>query len=248
MTRFSEKTALVTGASRGIGQAIAVQLASEGADVAICARSAERLEETAAMIADLGRKVFVSEVDMAQPETVVAVVKSVKESFGHIDVLVNNAGITKDGLLLRMGDADWDVVLDTNLKGVFVFTREVVRHMAKQRYGAIVNVSSVIGITGNAGQCNYAASKAGLIGFTKSVAREMGKRNIRVNAVAPGFIMTQMTDVLSDALRDKMMETIPLQRLGSPKDVADAVAYLASDEASYITGQVLNICGGMVTG
>jgi len=247
MARFDGKTALVTGAARGIGQAIALKLAAQGADLALCDLQADWLNETKEKAEQLGRKVLCYSVDVSKGEEVQEAVKQIHADTGHIDILVNNAGITKDGLLMRMSEADWDAVLSVNLKGTFLFTKAVSKIMAKQRAGAMVNVASIIGLIGNAGQCNYAASKAGVIALTKSVAKELAKRNVRANAVAPGFIETKMTDALSEDLRNEMMKGIPMGRLGQPDDVADVVAFLASDEAAYVTGQVLTVCGGMVT-
>jgi 3-oxoacyl-[acyl-carrier protein] reductase len=247
MTRFEGKVALVTGAARGIGQAIALKLAQEGANLALCDLQADWLKETREKAEALGSKVSCYSVDVSNAEAVDQAVKQIQEDCGKIDVLVNNAGITKDGLLLRMSEADWDAVLNVNLKGTFLFTKAVAKIMAKQRSGAMVNVASIIGLIGNAGQCNYAASKAGVIALTKSVAKELAKRNVRANAVAPGFIQTAMTDALKEEVRTEMQKAIPMDRLGQPEDVANVVAFLASDEASYVTGQVLTVCGGMVT-
>jgi len=246
MGSLEGKTALVTGAARGIGQAIAVALAREGADVAAGDLQAEWLEETLRAVRDLGRKAGGWALNVADSAAVNTVTAAVLQEFGRIDILVNNAGITKDGLLLRMSDQDWDDVLNVNLKGAFLLTRAVARPMMKQRSGCIVNIASIIGLIGNAGQCNYAASKAGLIALTKSSAKELAARNIRVNAVAPGFIESKMTAALSEDLRRKMLEAIPLGRFGQPADVASAVVFLASEAASYVTGQVLTVSGGMV--
>jgi len=240
------KTALVTGAARGIGRAIAEELARAGADVAVCDLEESWLADTAAAVQGLGRKTLTGAVDVKDAAAVNACVNRVVEGFGRLDIMVNNAGITKDGLLIRMSDEDWDAVLDVNLKGTFLFTRAVARPMMKQRSGAIVNIASIIGLIGNAGQCNYSASKAGVIALTKSSAKELAARNVRVNAVAPGFIESKMTEVLPEEVRKKMLDAIPLQRFGSPLDVAKAVVFLASDVATYITGQVVNVSGGMV--
>ncbi len=240
------KTALVTGAARGIGRAIAEELARNGANLALCDLQAEWLAETAASVEALGAKVACISVDVSNGEAVTKAVASVIETFGSIDVLINNAGITKDGLMMRMSEADWDAVLSVNLKGTFLFTKAVSRPMMKQRSGAIVNIASIIGLIGNAGQCNYAASKAGVIALTKSTAKELAARNIRVNAVAPGFIKSKMTEVLSEDVKLKMLDQIPMKRFGVPGDVARTVLFLATEASSYMTGQVLTISGGMV--
>ena len=241
------KTAIVTGGSRGIGRAIAVCLAAEGANVAVIyAGNTAAAEETLQAITDKGGNAISIQCDVANEDAVTAMVKQVKEQFGSVDILVNNAGITRDGLLMRMKTADWQAVLDTNLTGTFFCTKAVTKFMMKQRSGAIVNLTSVVGLTGNAGQANYAAAKSGIIGFTKSVAKELASRGIRANAVAPGCIDTDMTAVLSDAVKEEMLKTIPLGRVAQPKEVAKAVLFLVSDCASYITGQVLNVDGGMV--
>lgn len=246
MGQLDGKIALVTGAARGIGQAIALKLAAEGADLALCDVQADWLAETAGKVAALGRRAECIAVDVSKAAQVQAAVEQAEKAFGRIDILVNNAGITRDTFLVRMSEEDWDQVLDINLKGAFLFTKAAARGMMKQRRGAIVNVASIIGLIGNAGQCNYSASKAGLIALTKSVARELASRGIRANAVAPGFIQTRMTDQLTDELKKKMLDAIPLGRFGQPEDVANVVMYLASDAASYVTGQVLTVCGGMV--
>ncbi len=241
------KVALVTGASRGIGRAIALTLAKAGADVAInFAGNVAAAEEVAKEITDLGRKAILVQGSVAGTATAQEIVDKVIAEFGKIDILVNNAGITRDGLLMRMKEEDWDAVLTTNLKGVFNCTKAVMKPMMKQRAGSIVNMASVVGETGNAGQANYAAAKSGVIGFTKSVAKEVASRGIRANAVAPGFIATDMTKVLPDKVQEEMAKTIPLGRQGQPQDIANAVLFLVSDEAAYITGQVLNVDGGMV--
>ena len=240
------KCAVVTGAARGLGQAIAVKLAAAGADVALCDLQVAWLEDSAAQVRALGRRAEVYGVNVADGESVAAGVKAIESDFGAIDVLVNNAGITKDGLLMRMSEADWDAVLDVNLKGTFFCTKAVMRGMMKQRAGSIVNIASVIGLMGNAGQANYAASKGGVISFSKSVAKEVASRNVRCNAVAPGFIRTAMTDALEEDVQAKMKELIPLARFGEPADVAHVVLFLASDASAYVTGQALSTCGGMV--
>ena len=245
--RLEGRTALVTGASRGIGRAIALRLAAEGADVAVnFAGSAAKAEEVKNAIIEMGRKAIAIQADVKDASSVAGMVEEVKKTFGRIDILVNNAGVSRDGLLMRMKDEDWETVIDTNLRGVFQCTKAVSKIMMKQRYGRIVNMASVVGLVGNAGQANYAASKAGVIGFSKSVARELASRGITVNMVAPGCIDTDMTAVLPDKVREAMLADIPLARVGKPEDVASAVAFLVSDEAAYITGQVINVDGGMV--
>ena len=243
---LENKIALVTGAARGIGQAIALQLAADGADLALCDVKAEWLEDTAAKVKALGRRAEGYPMDVANGAAVGEAVAKVLADFGRIDVLVNNAGITRDTLLMRMSEEDWDAVLDINLKGAFLVTKAVVKPMMKQRSGAIVNIASVVGIMGNPGQANYTASKAGLIALTKTTAKELGSRNVRVNAVAPGFIRTAMTDKLAEPVKEAMLKMVPLGRLGEPEDVAKAVAFLASDNAAYVNGQTLAVCGGMV--
>ena len=241
------KVALVTGASRGIGKAIALLLAENGADVAVnFAGSTAAAEAVAAEIEKIGRKAILVQGDVSQTEVCAEMVDKVVKELGHIDILVNNAGITRDTLLLRMKEEDWDAVLNTNLKGVFNCTKAAVKYMAKQRSGSIVNISSVVALMGNAGQANYAAAKAGILGFTRSVAKEMAARGIRVNAVTPGFIKTDMTSVLSEKVVAAMEASIPLARLGEPEDIAKAVLFLVSDNAAYITGQTLHVDGGMV--
>ncbi|MEI7880981.1 MAG: 3-oxoacyl-[acyl-carrier-protein] reductase [bacterium] len=246
MATMTGKVALVTGAARGIGQAIAKKLAAEGCDVALCDLKVEWLAETVGLIEALGRKVKCFEVDVGNAAAVDEAVSGALKEFGKIDILINNAGITKDTLMIRMSEQDWDAVMTVNLKGTFLFTKAVARPMMKQRTGTIVNVASIIGLIGNAGQCNYAASKAGVIALTKSAARELAARNVRVNAVAPGFIETKMTEALPEEVRTKMLGAIPMGRFGQPEDVANVVLFLASDMSSYMTGQVLPICGGMV--
>ena len=241
------KVALVTGASRGIGRAIAIRLAAEGAKVAInFAGNTEKAEAVKAEIEAAGGEALLVQANVADAAAVEEMVVKVVEAFGGIDVLVNNAGITRDGLLVRMKDEDFDAVLDTNLKGVFYCTKVVSKLMMKKRSGRIVNMTSVVGVNGNAGQTNYAAAKAGVIGFSKSAAKEFASRGITVNMVAPGFIDTDMTSVLSDKAKEAAMAGIPLQRMGTPENVADAVVFLVSDQAAYITGQVIHVDGGMV--
>ncbi|MDP8305809.1 MAG: 3-oxoacyl-[acyl-carrier-protein] reductase [Candidatus Chlorobium antarcticum] len=243
---FEGKIAVITGAARGIGQAIAWNLAKEGADIVLCDIKEEWLAETAEGIKKAGRKVWCFELNVTDTDAVQKAFTDIADTTGRIDILVNNAGITRDGLLMRMSEEDWDAVLSVNLKGTFACTKAVSRIMMKQRSGSIVNIASIIGLMGNAGQANYAASKGGVISFTKSVAKELASRNIRVNAVAPGFISSKMTDALSEDVRQKMLEAIPLSRFGSPNDVADVVSFLAGDRSAYITGEVINISGGMV--
>ncbi|WP_304519722.1 3-oxoacyl-[acyl-carrier-protein] reductase [Clostridium estertheticum] len=241
------KTAVVTGASRGIGRAIALKLAKDGANVVVNYRnSVDAVQEVVKEIEALGVKAFAIQADISSYADVENMIKKSVEEFGSIDILVNNAGITKDGLLMRMKEADFDSVIDINLKGAFNCTRHVAAIMLKQRSGRIINISSVSGLTGNAGQVNYSAAKAGIIGMTKSVAKEFGSRGVTCNAVAPGYIQTDMTEDLPAKVKDTIMGTIPLKRLGRPEDVANVVAFLATDEAAYITGQVINVDGGMV--
>jgi 3-oxoacyl-[acyl-carrier protein] reductase len=239
------KIALVTGASRGLGQAIALALAAEGAAIAAVARTEQALQETLQAIRAAGGTAEPFALDVSDGAAAEATVEKIAARFEHIDVLVNNAGVTRDGLLMRMTSEAWDTVINTNLKGAFNLTKPVGRLMVKQRAGRIINISSVIGLMGNAGQANYAASKAGLIGFTKSVAREFASRGITCNVVCPGFIETDMTKELSNDLRGKLLERIPLQRFGQPSDVAGVAAFLCSPAASYITGQILTVDGGM---
>ena len=240
------KTALVTGATRGIGRAIALKFASEGADIAFTYRSQEVAALTlTAEIEAMGVRVKAYRSDAASFEDAHNVVADAKETFGHIDILVNNAGITKDGLMMRMDEASWDTVIGTNLKSAFNFIHACTPIMARQRSGSIINMSSVVGVSGNAGQCNYSASKAGLTGLSKSIAKEMGPRGIRSNCIAPGFIATDMTGALPENLRQEWEKQIPLRRAGQPEDVAKVALFLASDLSSYVTGQVINCCGGM---
>ena len=241
------KVALVTGASRGIGQAVAVELAKAGADVIVNYIGNEAVaQETVEKVEALGRKALKIKADVGNADEVQAMVDEAHAAFGHIDVLVNNAGITRDGLLIRMKDSDWDDVLNINLKGVYLVSKAVAKLMVKQRSGRIINMTSVSGVTGNVGQANYAAAKAGVIGFTKTCAKELAARGITVNAVAPGFIETAMTDVLPEKIKEGIAATVPLGRMGQPEEIAGVVTFIASDFASYITGQVLNVDGGMV--
>ena len=241
------KVALVTGASRGIGQATAIELAKAGADVVVNFIGNEAVaQETVEKIEALGRKAIKIKANVGDADDVQAMVDEAVAAFGHIDILVNNAGITRDGLLIRMKDSDWDEVLNINLKGVYLVTKAVAKLMVKQRAGRIINMTSVSGVTGNVGQANYAAAKAGVIGFTKTCAKELAARGITVNAVAPGFIETAMTDVLPEKIKEGIAATVPFGRMGQPEEIASVVTFLASDFASYITGQVLNVDGGMV--
>jgi 3-oxoacyl-[acyl-carrier protein] reductase len=239
------KTALVTGAAQGIGRDIALGLAKDGADVAICDVNLEAAQTTAADIEAMGRKSLALKANVAASADVTAMIDQVVEKFGKIDILVNNAGITRDGLILRMKEEDWDLVLSINLKGSFLCTKAALKHMTKQRAGTIINIASIVGAMGNAGQANYVASKAGLIGLTKTIAREYANRNVTANAVAPGFIDTAMTQALTEQVRADLAKQIPLGRLGSSGDVANAVRFLASPAAAYITGQVIHVNGGM---
>lgn len=246
MGLLSGKTALVTGATRGIGRAIALKFASEGANVAFTYRSQhEAAQSLIAQIEAMGVQAKAYPSDAADFEQAHAVVEDIKNIFGRIDILVNNAGITKDGLMLRMDEAQWDSVIDTNLKSAFNFIHACTPIMARQRSGSIINMSSVVGVSGNAGQCNYSASKAGLIGLSKSIAKEMGPRGVRSNCIAPGFIETDMTGALPEDIRKDWEKQIPMRRAGKPEDVADVALFLASDLAGYVTGQVINCCGGM---
>ena len=241
------KVALVTGASRGIGQAAAIELAKAGADIIVNFIGNEAVaQETVEAIEALGRKAIKIKANVGDADDVQAMVDEAHAIFGHIDILVNNAGITRDGLLIRMKDSDWDEVLNINLKGVYLVTKAVAKLMVKQRAGRIINMTSVSGVTGNVGQANYAAAKAGVIGFTKTCAKELAARGITVNAIAPGFIETAMTDVLPEKIKEGIAATVPLGRMGQPEEIAGVVTFLASDFASYITGQVLNVDGGMV--
>ncbi len=248
MTALQGRIALVTGASQGIGRACALELARAGATVALAARSADKLAALADEIAAAGGQAAVFTLDVASEESLKSGAKSVLERYGKVEILVNNAGITRDGLMMRMKRADWDDVLGTNLTGAFLLTQALLPAMLKNRWGRIINITSVVGRTGQAGQVNYAASKAGLIGFTRSIAREVASRGITANAVAPGYIETPMTAVLDDRQREAMMAAIPLGRPGTPEDIAHSVAFLASDAAAYITGHVLDVNGGMFMG
>ncbi len=241
----SKRTALVTGASRGIGKACAIALASAGCRVVLAARSSGPLEDLANILSDSGAEAFPVALDLSSRDSIIAGLSIATTAFGRIDILVNNAGLTKDGLAVRIKPLDWSIVLDTNLSGSFFVIQQVLPTMMRERWGRIVNISSVVGEMGNAGQANYCASKAGLIGLTKSLAHEVGSRNITVNAVAPGFIETDMTKDLSPELRQKMVEQTPLRRMGTPEDIATAVRFLASEEAGFITGHVLAVNGGI---
>ena len=246
MGKLDGKIAIVTGSARGIGRTIAEALAREGADLAVCDCQAEWLNDTVAAVQAMGRKAWAGAADVGNGAAVDAFVSQAVAQYGRIDILVNNAGITRDKLLVRMSDEDWDQVIRINLTGAFLFSRAVARPMMKQRAGCMVNIASIIGLIGNAGQCNYAASKAGLIAMSKSMAKELAGRGIRVNAVAPGFIVSKMTDALSEDVRNQMMAAIPAGRFGTAEDVARSVVFLASEDAAYVTGQVLSVNGGMV--
>jgi 3-oxoacyl-[acyl-carrier protein] reductase len=246
MNLLTNQIAVVTGAGRGIGRAIALGFAAEGANVVCVSRSLENAERVANEVRGLGRTSWAYAVDVADAAAVQARADTILNAAGRVDILVNNAGITRDGLLVRMSEADWDAVLDTNLKGAFLFTKALARAFMKQRSGRIINIASIVGLIGNAGQTNYASSKAALIGFTKSVARELASRGILVNAIAPGFIDTDMTSVLKEELKTEMLKTIPLGTFGQPEDIASAALFLAGPGARYITGQVLIVDGGMV--
>jgi 3-oxoacyl-[acyl-carrier protein] reductase len=243
--KLKGKVALVTGAAQGIGKAIALLLARNGADMVVSDINLEKAEETAKEIRAIGPKAMAVKVDVANLSDVERMVTGILEKLAKIDILVNNAGITRDKLILRMTEEDWDVVLGVNLKGTFNCTKAVVRHMAKQRSGKIVNIASVVGEMGNAGQANYSASKAGVIGLTKTIAREYAQRGINVNAIAPGYIETPMTEALPEKAKEELKKLIPMERLGKPEDVAEAVLFLVSEESSYVTGQVLNVNGGI---
>ncbi|AMM92428.1 3-oxoacyl-ACP reductase [Peribacillus simplex] len=241
------KKALVTGASRGIGREVALELARQGADVAINYSGSEtKANEVVEEIKALGRKAFAIQCDVANSDSVTSMIKEVIEQFGRVDILVNNAGITRDNLLMRMKEEEWDSVINTNLKGVFLCTKAVTRQMMKQRSGRIINMASIVGVSGNAGQANYVAAKAGVIGLTKTTAKELASRGITVNAIAPGFISTDMTGELPEDVRKAMLDQIPLARFGDPKDIAAVASFLASEASKYMTGQTLHVDGGMV--
>lgn len=244
--RLKDKVALITGGGRGIGRAIALALAKEGADIVACDINLENLKEVASEIEKLGRRVLILKADVSKVREVDEIVKKALDKFTKIDILVNNAGITRDNLILRMSEEEWDQVLDINLKGTFNCLKAVARPMMKQRWGRIINIASVVGIMGNPGQANYAASKAGIIGLTKSAAKELASRGINVNAIAPGFIKTVMTEALSNEVKERLTSQIPLKRLGEVTDVANLVVFLAGDDASYITGEVIKVDGGML--
>jgi 3-oxoacyl-[acyl-carrier protein] reductase len=246
MSQLASQIAVVTGAGRGIGRAIALKFAGEGADVVVVSRTQENSEKVAAEIRALGKKAWAFAVDVADANAVNAASEKILADCGKVDILVNNAGVTRDGLVMRMSDADWDTVLNTNLKGAFLFTKAFSRGFAKQRSGRIINISSVIGLIGNPGQSNYAASKAGLIGFTQSVAREFASRGITANCIAPGFIETDMTADLNAELKANILKQVPMGKFGAAEDIANAALFLASASASYVTGQVLTVDGGMV--
>ncbi len=244
--RLKDKVALVTGGARGIGQAIAMTFAKEGADIVVADVNLEIASKTALEIEGLGRKALALEMDVTNYEKVEEGINKILDKMGKVDILVNNAGITKDNLVLRMSQAEWDAVINVNLKGTFNCIKAVSRPMVKQRSGRIISIASIIGLMGNPGQANYAASKAGIIALTKTIAKELASRNINANAVAPGFIQTEMTAKLPEDIKKRMLEAIPLAKLGTPQDVANLCLFLASDESSYITGQVITIDGGMV--
>ncbi len=247
---LTDRVAIVTGSARGIGRSIALKLAGAGANVVVndIAAAADSLEKTAEEIRALGRQALAVTADVSSPEDVTRLIEAAASNFNKIDILVNNAGVTRDQLIMRMSDEEWDTVINIDLKSAFLCTRAVLRHMLRQRWGRIVSIASVVGIIGNAGQANYASAKAGIIGLTKSVAKEVGSRGITVNAIAPGFIESRMTEQLDEKQRQALLEHIPLGSIGTPQDVAEAVAFLASEEARYITGQVLNVDGGMAGG
>lgn len=243
---LKDKVVLITGAAQGIGKAVAERFAAEGARLVICDVNEEAMAKTKAELEAKGVQVMTEKVNVSSSADVQEVVRKSLDNYGTIDILINNAGITRDNLMLRMSEEDWDLVLNINLKGTFLFTKACSKIMAKNRSGCIINIASIIGVIGNAGQANYAASKAGVIGLTKTAAKEFAKRNVRVNAIAPGFIQTAMTDKLSDDVKDAMLKEIPLARLGDAKDIANTAVFLASESSSYITGQVIRVDGGMV--
>ena len=244
---LKDKVSVITGSARGIGFAIAKKFAAEGSNIALCDVNEEALKDAQKELEATGRQVLSEKVDVTNTQNVQSFIQKVLDKFGRIDILINNAGITRDGLLVRMGESDWDSVLDVNLKGAFIFTKAVAKPMMKQRSGKIINIASIIGIIGNAGQANYAASKGGIIAFTKSVAKELASRNVNVNAIAPGFIETDMTAKLPADTVKEMLKLIPLGKLGATEDVADLALFLVSDNSAYITGQVVQVDGGMVT-
>ena len=246
MSLLADKIAVVTGAGRGIGRAVALAYAKMGADVVCVSRTEENSAKVAAEVEAIGRRAWAVAVDVSDTAAVDAAAKGILESTGRVDILVNNAGVTRDNLLMRMSEEEWDTVIDTNLKGAFNFTKALTRPFIKQRSGRIINIASVIGLIGNPGQSNYAASKAALIGFTKSIAKELATRGITVNAIAPGFIETDMTAALSEKMREGILGNVPLERFGSPDDIAHAAVFLAMEPSGYITGQVLTVDGGMV--
>jgi 3-oxoacyl-[acyl-carrier protein] reductase len=247
---LTDRLAIVTGSARGIGRAIALKLAGLGANIVVndIADAVEAAEKTAEEIRALGRQALVVTADVSSPGDVNRLVETAADQFGRIDILVNNAGVTRDQLIMRMSDEEWDTVLNIDLKSAFLCARAVLRHMLRQRWGRIISIASVVGIIGNAGQANYASAKAGIIGLTRSIAKEVGSRGITANAIAPGFIESRMTEQLDEKQRQALQERIPLGSIGTPQDVAEAVAFLASEEARYITGQVLNVDGGMAGG
>lgn len=244
---LNNKVALITGGSRGIGKEIALELARNGVNIAISyVSNGEKANEVLEEIKSYGVKAVAIKTNVSVEEDVTQMIKTIEEELGIIDILVNNAGVTKDNLLIRMKEEDWDEVMNVNLKGTFLCTKAVSRAMMKKKYGKIINISSVVGVMGNAGQGNYSASKAGVIGFTKSMAKELASRGIRVNAIAPGFIQTDMTEGLKDEIKETMLKEIPLNYFGNPKDIANLVVFLASESSDYITGQVINVDGGMI--
>jgi 3-oxoacyl-[acyl-carrier protein] reductase len=246
MSQLANQIAVVTGAGRGIGRAIALAFAAAGADIVCLSRTAANSDKVAGEVQALGRRAWPHAVDVADGPAVTAAADKILAETGRVDILVNNAGVTRDGLLMRMSEEDWDAVVNTNLRGAFLLTKALTRAFVKQRSGRILNIASIAGLIGNAGQCNYAASKAALIGFTKSLARELASRGITVNALAPGFIETDMTSVLGQPLRDELLKRIPMNRFGAPEDIAQAALFLAGPGARYITGQVLTVDGGLV--